>query len=81
MICCILSLLVAGPLGFLLAPIWEPRRDVVQAEAVCCRPRQEVWRAVAMLGAFLLLAGLCATVLHFLDPPMWRRLCTIHVFR
>ena len=81
MICCILSLLVAGPLGILLAPIWAPHRDVVQAEAVCCRSRQEIWRAVAMLVAFLLLAGLCATVLHFLDPPMWRRLCTFHVYR
>jgi hypothetical protein len=81
MICCILSLLVAGPLGILLAPIWTPRGDVVQAEGVCCRPRQEVWRAAAMLVAFLLLAGLCATALHFLDPPMWRRLCTFHVFR
>jgi hypothetical protein len=81
MICCILSLLVAGPLGFLLAPIWEPRGAVVQTEAVCCRARQDVWRAAAMLAAFLLLAGLCATALHFLDPPMVRRLCTFQVFR
>jgi hypothetical protein len=81
MICCILSLLVAGPLGILLAPIWAPRPRVMQANAVCCPPRRDLWRATAMLVAFLLLAGLFATVLHFLDPPMFRRFCTFHGFR
>jgi predicted benzoate:H+ symporter BenE len=81
MICCILSLLVAGPLGILLAPIWAPRRDLVQAEVVCRPPRRELWRAAAMLVAFLLLAGLFATILHFLDPPMFNRFCTLRVFR
>jgi hypothetical protein len=81
MICCILSLLFAGPLGILLGRIWEPRPRVMQADAVCCPPRQGFWRAVAMLVAFLLLVGLFATVLHFLDPPMFRRFCTFHVLR
>ena len=81
MICCILSLLVAGPLGILLVPVRGPRRDVMPAEAVCCTPRQDLWRAAAMLVAFLLLAGLFATVLHFLDPPMFRRFCTFPAFR
>jgi hypothetical protein len=81
MICCILSLLVAGPLGILLAPIWGPGPGVMQADAVCCQPRQNLWRVTAMLFAFLLLAGLFAAALHFLDPPIFRGLCTLHVFR
>ena len=81
MICCILALLIAGPLGILLAPIWEPRRDVLQADTSCCRSRQALWRAGTILLAVLLLAALFTLALHFLDPPAYRRFCTFPVFR
>ena len=81
MICCILALLVAGPLGIVLAPVWVVRRDVSRADAACCRQRQELLRAAIILFAFLLLAALFATALHFLDPPMFQRFCTFHAFR
>ncbi len=81
MICCILAFLVAGPLGILLAPIWKPRPDAPRADAACCRPRWEFRRAATVLLAFLLFAALFATALHFLDPPLFRRFCALHVFR
>ena len=81
MICCILSLLVAGPLGMLLAPIWEVRCDVAPADATCCLPRREPGRAAKILLAFLLLTAPIATTLHFIDPPMFQRVCTFQVFR
>ena len=81
MICCFLALLVAGPLGVVLAPILEPRRNVMQATAACCLPGPRLWRGTRVLLAFLLLSGSFATVLHFVDRPATHRLCTLHAFR
>ena len=78
MICCILALLVAGPLGISLAP-WEFRRDGAPIEAACCSRGHRPWRAAAVLVEILLIAGLFALLLHFLDPPIFRRLCTFPV--
>lgn len=81
MICCILAFLVAGPLGIVLAPIGQPRRDDMSSDAACCLPRQEAWRAAVVLLGFLLFAALFAMALHFLDPLMFRHLCTFQVHR
>jgi hypothetical protein len=81
MICCILVLLVAGPLGVALVPIRETRRNVSQSHAACCPPRSGLRHGAAILLAFLLLGTSFATALHFLDPPSFRRLCTLSAFR
>lgn len=81
MICCILALLVAGPLGILLAPVWGPRRPATEAGAVCCPPRLGLWRGVTILLVFVVFCALFATALHFMDPPAFRQFCTFHVFR
>ena len=80
MICCILALFVAGPVGILLAPAREPRRDALQSSAACCQARPQLARLVLILFAFLLLAALVAVGLDVLDPPMFRRLCTFSIF-
>ena len=81
MICCILVLLVAGPLGVALVPIRETRRDVTQPHAACCPPRSVLRHGAVILLTFLLLGASFATALHFLDPPSFRRLCTLSAFR
>ena len=81
MICCILALLVAGPLGVALVPIRESRRGATQPYAACCPPRSGLRHGAAILLAFLLLGATFATALHFLDPPSFRRFCTLSAFR
>ena len=73
MICCILALLLAGPLGVVLAPLWARQG----AGGACCAPRYVVIRSVAILIGVLLLSALIAAGLHYLDPPAFRHLCTV----
>jgi len=74
MICCILALLLAGPLGAVLAPLWA-RPDA--GSGACCAPRYVVLRSAALVAGVLLLSGLIAAGLNFLDPPAFRHLCNV----
>ncbi len=81
MICCILTLLVVGPLGVVLAPIWGARQDAGRVGDVCCTSRYVLLRSAAVLLGVLLLSALIAAGLHLMDPPAFRRLCVLHIFR
>ncbi len=81
MICCILTLLLAGPLGIVLAPIWTARQSAEGQRPSCCAPRYAYLRSAAAVIGVLLFGVLVAVGLHFLDPPTFRRFCTFHVFR
>lgn len=81
MICCILALLLAGPLGVVLAPIWAARLNAGGENASCCTPKYVLLRSAAVVIGVLLFSALVAVGLHFLDPPAFRRFCTFHVFR
>lgn len=68
MICCLLALLVASPLGALL--VSRPGRA---DQPSCCRPPAAmllIWLAVATLVAIAV-----ALTLALFDPPAFRHLC------
>ena len=81
MICCILALLLVGPLGAVLAPIWGTRRAGSAQSRACCAPRYALLRTGTILLGVLLLSATVAAGLNFVDPPVFRHLCTFHVFR
>ena len=77
MICCILLLLFLGPLGVVLAPVWTPTMRARAASKPCCSPRYVILRNGAIMGGVFGAAALAAAGLNFLDPPMFRHLCTV----
>ena len=81
MICCVLALLLVGPLGAVLGPIWGTRRAESAESRACCAPRYVLLRSATILFGVLLLSATVAAGLHFLDPPAFRHLCTFRVFR
>ena len=76
MICCILAVLVAGPLGIVLAPIWGGRQGPAIGGQVCCPPRSGLKRAAITVLGVLLLSTLVALGLRFVDPPAFKHLCS-----
>lgn len=67
MVCCLLVLLAAGPLGALIVPRWG------WGMPACCRPG--VSTLVIWLASAVLLAVATVTALALLDPPTFRHLC------
>ena len=78
MVCCILALLLAGPLGVALAPPWARPGT---SEDACCTPRYVFLRSAAVLIGVVLFSLLIAASLNFLDPPAFHHLCSWRAFR